>query len=113
VGNDKGNLAIGGGSMLRITDLLSGFGTSGDGGTMTLSGIGSTFVGYGTYNLLTGLYHYAGGSIARPVPVVVSGGILSSSFDSGTGLTTLTVVPEPSSVLLLSLGFLGLLRCRR
>jgi hypothetical protein len=32
--------------MLRITDLLSGFGTSGDGGTMTLSGIGSTFVGY-------------------------------------------------------------------
>jgi hypothetical protein len=46
VGNDKGNLAIGGGSMLRITDLLSGFGTSGDGGTMTLSGIGSNCVGY-------------------------------------------------------------------
>lgn len=112
-GNGKGNLTIAGGSMLRITGAASGFGTSGDGGTMTLSGIGSTFVGLGTYNSSTGLYDHASGSIAGLVPVVVSGGILSSSFDSGTGLTTLTVVPEPSAVVLLSFGFLGLLRRRR
>jgi len=41
--------------MLRIAARLSGFGTSGDGGTVTLSGIGSTFVRYGTYDSLTGL----------------------------------------------------------
>lgn len=112
-GNGNGNLTISGGSMLRITAAASGFGASGNGGTMTLSGIGSTFVGLGTYNSLTGIYDHSSGSIAGTVPVVVSGGILSSSFDSGTGLTALTVIPEPSAVALLSVGFLGLLRRRR
>lgn len=112
-GNGKGNLTISGGSMLRITAAASGFGTSGNGGTMTQSGIGSTFVGLGTYNSLTGIYDHSSGLIVGTVPVVVSGGILSSSFDSGTGLTTLKVIPVPSAVALLSVGFLGLLRRRR
>ncbi|HKK17358.1 MAG TPA: hypothetical protein VJ952_01645 [Opitutales bacterium] len=74
------------------------------GSSISLDGIGSTFIAAGTYDSGTGEFQGVGGNGA--VPIIVTNGTLQVN-DLGSGFTELTVVPEPGSFALIA-GCLGL-----
>lgn len=109
---ENGILRIEGGSLVNFTGnqgpFLGAIGSS----SIILSGIGSTLMAEGTYDLITGTYN-RGANAAEALPVSALGGTLSSSYNAATNVTTLSVIPEPSAALLGGLGMIAMFRRRR
>lgn len=102
--NEGGVLRIEGGALVNFTGNQGPFSQESDGildgvpdSRIILAGLGSTLMAEGTYNTLTGLYN-RGVTTSEALPVLVEGGTLSSSYDAINNVTTLTVIPEPSSL---------------
>jgi hypothetical protein len=83
-------------------------------GSITLDGLGSTFIAGGTYNATSGELESSAFATNgnKSALINVIGGTLQVTALTG-GFTQLTVVPEPSSAALLGLGGLALILRRR
>jgi hypothetical protein len=100
---EAGILRISGGSIVEFTGNQGPWSEESNGVAYTpsdsrsrieLVGVGSTLIAEGTYNPTTGLYN-RGTTASNALPVTTSGGVLSSSYNAATNVTTLTVLAAP------------------
>lgn len=97
-----GNLTIGGGALLTLTDLGS---DSPLNSTLTMIDYSGTWNG--------GLFTYGGNPLADDASFLVGANSYTINYNDGTAITlTVASVPEPSACLLLASGFSLLLRRR-
>lgn len=107
---EPGSLIITGGSTFQMTPTSNGLFSQNSASSLVLSGLGSTAVLRGTYtatDLVSGTYSSGNANSQYPLNVSAIGGTILSSFDSVNNVTTLSVVPEPSTYGILGAGALA------
>lgn len=99
--SEAGALIIRGGSTVRLSGTTAGAFQEQPGSSMTLDGVGSTFISVGTWNATSGLFTSqtsttGGVQNNGAIPVNVVGGVISASVSgSVTTLTVLAAPPDP------------------